>query len=183
LTHENIIEGLFDLSAGIWLLLTLTAFRMVKNGLHLYRINATLLGCLFLFLSIKGGAQENKIMWSFSFPLIALYTLGRKEGLVLSAALYFLVVAVLYAPLNFVHAYAYAAEFKIRFCVVFFLVASLTYIYESVREHSQTNLEGERNKLETEKSKLSRLSSALQEATRHWNSARKGSRGPRSLPR
>jgi two-component system cell cycle sensor histidine kinase/response regulator CckA len=55
-------------------------------------------------------------------------------------------------------------EFKIRFCVAFFLVGSMTYIYESVREHSQTSLEGERNKLETEKFKLADLSRALQKA-------------------
>jgi len=163
LSHGTVVEGIFDLAAGVWLLLTLVAFRVMKHGLKLYRLNAAVLGCLFLFLSIKGGVHGNKLMWSFSFPLITSYTLGRKEGLILTAILYVLTISVLYLPLDFVRVYAYAPEFKIRFCVAFFLVGSLAYIYESVREHSQTNLEGERNKLEAEKFKLAELSATLQE--------------------
>ena len=164
LSRGTIVEGIFDLVTGIWLVLTLFAFRVMEKGLNLYRLNAALLCCLFLFLSIRGGVQGNKLMWAFSFPLIALYTLGRKEGLILTAVHFVLTIGVLYVPLDIVQMNAYAPEFKLRFCVAFFLVGSLTYIYESVREHSQTNLEDERNKLEAEKSKLADLSHALQKA-------------------
>lgn len=164
LSHATIVEGIFDLTAGIWLLFTLVAFRLMENGAIIYRINAALLGCLFLFLSIKGGVQGNKLMWAFSYPLIALYTLGKKEGLIFTAALYILITGFLYFPVNLVYVFSYEPEFKIRFCVAFFLVSSFTYIYESVREHTQSNLEEERNRQETEKFKLAELSVALQDA-------------------
>ncbi len=160
----NLIEGLIDLGAGIWLVFTLVCFRVIKNGTYLFRMNAVLLGTLFLFLTIKGGVHGNKSMWAFSFPLIALYTLGRKEGLILTGILYALTVCLIYVPLESIQVYAYSPEFKIRFCMVFFLVTSMTYIYESVREHTQTNLKGERNKLIAEKAKLAKLSSSLKKA-------------------
>jgi signal transduction histidine kinase len=162
LSHAHLVEGLLDLLAGIWLVLTLVAFRLIRSGEMISRINAALIGCLFLFLSIKGGVQGNKLMWSFSFPLIAFYTLGRREGLISTLLFYSLLIAILYGPWNFVQADAYTPQFKLRFCIAFFLVGSLTYIYESVRAQFQTTLEGERNKLETETSKLAELSDALQ---------------------
>jgi signal transduction histidine kinase/CheY-like chemotaxis protein len=164
LSIGDMIEGLFDLVAGTWLVLTLAAFRVVKNGVYIYRFNAALLGSLFLFLVVQGGIHGYKILWAFSFPLIALYTLGKKEGLILTAVLYVVAIGILYLPQDFVQVYAYPPEFKLRFCVVFFLVGSLTFIYESVREHSQTSLEDERNNLETEKAKLDELSKALRTA-------------------
>lgn len=163
LSHANLLEGLFDLMAGMWLVLTLVAFRLVRNGVKIYRINAALIGCLFLFLSIKGGVQGTKLVWPFSFPLIAFYTLGRREGLISTLLLYSLLISILYLPWNFLQVYAYTPEFKLRFCIAFFLVGSLTYIYESVRAQFQTNLKGERNKLEAETAKLAELSTALQQ--------------------
>lgn len=160
----EVIEGLFDLVACTWLVLTLAVFRVVKNGVYIYRFNAVLLGSLFLFLAVQGGIHGYKILWAFSYPLIALYTLGKKEGLISTAVLYLLAIGILYLPKDFVQVYTYAPEFKFRFCVVFFLVASLTAIYETVREHSQTSLEDERNKLKIEKTKLDELSQALQKA-------------------
>jgi signal transduction histidine kinase len=166
LNHQEIIEGAIDLGAGIWLVITLVAIQLIKNGTNLYRLTAALLGGLFLFLSMKGGVDGNKIMWTFSFPLVAFYTLGKKEGFVSVLVFYFLLIGVLYGNLNFLWVYAYSPQFKIRFCVAFFLVGTLTYIYELVREYSQTSLEDERNKLNAEKSKLAELSGALQKANK-----------------
>ncbi len=163
LSQATLVEGIFDLIAGIWLLLTLVAFRVMADGVYIYRFNATLLGCLFLFLSIKGGVQGNKLMWAFSFPLIAWYTLGKKEGLIFTVILYLLMMGFLYSPVNMGFVFPYAPEFKIRFFVAFFLVGCLTHIYESVREYTQNKLEEERNRQETEKFKLAELSATLQQ--------------------
>jgi signal transduction histidine kinase/CheY-like chemotaxis protein len=103
-------------------------------------------------------------MWSFSFPLLAFYTLGRIEGLLATAILYGIIIGILYLPLDFLEVHVYAKEFKIRFCGAFFLVAAWTYIYESVREAFQANLENKRINLKEEKSKLAELSVALTEA-------------------
>jgi signal transduction histidine kinase/CheY-like chemotaxis protein len=164
LSHANLMEGLLDLAAGIWLIVTLAAFRLMKTAWLVYRANAALIGCLFIYLAIQGGVDGNKLMWSFSFPLLAFYTLGRIEGLLATAILYGIIIGILYLPLDFLEVHVYAKEFKIRFCGAFFLVAAWTYIYESVREAFQANLENKRINLKEEKSKLAELSVALTEA-------------------
>ena len=166
LLRRDVLEGLLDLAAGIWLVASLVAFRFLEKGLIVYRLNTGVLGLLFVFLAAKGGVHGNKLMWAFSFPLVAFYTLGKAEGLVWSGGVLALIAGVLHAPVGVFAHHEYPAELRIRFYVAFFLVASLTYIYESVRERSQTGLERERNELEGEKAKLAELSLALQEANR-----------------
>lgn len=164
LSHASLAEGLSDMAAGIWLILTLIAFRLMRSARLVYRANSILIGCLFVYLAIKGGVHGNKLMWAFSFPLIAFYTLGRKEGLLATAILYALIIGILYLPLDFLQVHVYAEESKIRFCGAFFLVGAWTYIYESVREDFQANLENKRITLKAEKAKLAELSDALTKA-------------------
>lgn len=166
LNHGSIIDGIIDLGAGIWSVVFLFTFPFVKNRLNLYRMNAVLLGALFLFLATSGGIDGNKIMWSFSFPLIAMYTLGKDEGLVLVGTFYIVLIGLLFGHWKFFQVYAYSPVFKIRFCIAFFLIGFLAYIYELIREHSQTRLKDERNKLKAEKEKLAELSSELQKANK-----------------
>jgi PAS domain S-box-containing protein len=162
LLHRNHAEGLLDCIYGLWLAMSLVLFRFVDRGQILYRLNAAFLGLVFLFLAVKGGAGANRMMWVFSFPLIAFYTLGKLEGLVWTSGILGVLVTVMYAPTR-APAHAYEPEFKLRFCAAFFLVSAFSYIYESVREHSQKNLENERNKLRAETTKLASISAKLRE--------------------
>ncbi len=159
LLRGNVVEGLLDLSAGVWLLLSLATLRRMKKGLAVYRLNTAILGLLFIFLAVKGGVHGNKLMWVFSFPLIAFYTLGKKEGAIWNGAVLLLLVGVLYLPGDLVSVHVYAPEFKIRFWVAFFLVSSLTYIYESGREQFQGALEEANRALERGAERLKRAQS------------------------
>lgn len=163
LLRREVLEGLLDLAAGIWLIASLVAFRFLEKGLIVYRLNTGVLALLFVFLAAKGGVHGNKLMWAFSFPLVAFYTLGKAEGLVWTAGVLALIAGVLHAPVGVFTHHEYPGELRIRFYVAFFLVASLTYIYESVRERSQKELERERNELEGEKAKLAELVSERKE--------------------
>jgi PAS domain-containing protein len=156
LIHRNLVEGLLDLWAGVWLLASLAILRVLKRGLVVYRLNTVMLGLLFVFLAVRGGVHGNKLMWVFSFPLIAFYTLGKAEGAIWTVAILLLLLGVLYVPVDLVSVHAYAQEFKLRFCVAFFFVSTLTYIYESVREHSQTGLEEANRALKLSEERLKR---------------------------
>jgi signal transduction histidine kinase/CheY-like chemotaxis protein len=166
LFNHIFLEGCLDLIASLWLIFSVLWLRKMKKGLVIYRTNATLLGLLFLFLVAKGGTGGNKIFWVFSYPLITFYTLGIFEGLFWTTTIFTFILGILFAPLDSPWLHAYNSEFKIRFCVAFFLVSSLTYIYESVRAKSQSSLENERAKLEAEKRKLAATTRSEQAANR-----------------
>jgi signal transduction histidine kinase len=166
LFNHNFIEGCLDIAAGLWLILCILWLRKLKKGLMVYRINTMVLGLLFLYLVAKGGSGGNKIFWVYSYPLIAFYTLGLFEGLLCTTTILAIIIALLFLPLDSRWVYAYGAEFKIRFCVAYFLVASLSYIYESVRAKSQSKLETEHVKLEAEKRKLAATTRSERAANR-----------------
>jgi signal transduction histidine kinase/CheY-like chemotaxis protein len=157
LVRGSVVEGLLDLAAGCWLAASLVAFRFLDRGLVVYRANAAVLGALFVFLAAKGGVDGNKLLWAFSFPLIAFYTLGRAEGIAWTAGLLALLAAVFHAPQALVAHHDYPPEYRIRFYVAFFLVSSLAFLYESARERSQAAVErdaAERVRAEEERRKL-----------------------------
>ncbi len=166
LYHHNFLEGYLDLLASLWLILSFLGLRLTNKGLVIYRINTTLLGLLFLFLAAKGGVEGNKLLWVFSYPLIAFYTLGIPEGLIWTGVVFILCFVMLFSPLAQDWVHAYSLEFKIRFSVAFILVACMTYIYESARRSSQSSLENEQQNLQTEKGKLAQMTHSVQAANR-----------------
>ncbi len=157
----NFLEGWLDMIGGLWLLSSILWLRIAIKGSSIYRINTILLGLLFLFLAAKGGLQGNKLLWMFSFPLIALYTLGIREGLLWIAAVLALNLGVLFFPLDTPWIHNYTLDFKIRFCVAYSLVVSMACIYEYDRQKSQAGLENERQKLESEKRERMELEARL----------------------
>jgi PAS domain S-box-containing protein len=147
-------EGLFDLMAGIGLTLSLVCLRFMVNGQQLYRFNGLLLGSLFLFLLVKGGAQGSRVLWVYIFPLVSFFMLGKKEGFLWSIGLIVLSLILLHMPGTALAAYAYRPQFELRFIISYLLVVSLTYIYESARQSFQDGMADEHQALVAEKEKL-----------------------------
>ncbi len=166
LFHHNPLEGYLDLFASLWLIFSLLGLRMMKKGLVIYRINSTLLGLLFLYLTTKGGLEGHKLLWLFSYPLITFYTLGIPEGLAWTGILFSFCMGIFSWPWDTQWVHAYSLAFKIRFSVAFALVSCMTYIYESARGKYQSSLESEQRNLEAEKQKLAEMTRTVQEANR-----------------
>ena len=162
----NLLEGVLDLIGCLWLVTSLLGLRMINKVLAIYRVNTIILGLLFLFLTTKGGTEGHKLLWMFSYPLIAFYTLGLVEGLIFTTAIFALSLGILFIPVDGLSVHTYSMEFRIRYCVAFVFVTTMTYIYESARRKSQSSLENERNELEAEKKKLAAMTQTVQAANR-----------------
>jgi signal transduction histidine kinase len=162
----NLVEGVLDLIGSLWMVTSLLSLRMMNKGMAIYRANTIFLGLLFLFLTAKGGTEGHKLLWMFSYPLIAFYTLGLIEGLIFTTAVFVLSLGILFLPVDAPWLHTYSLQFKIRYGTAFVLVTTLTYIYESVRRKSQSNLENERLELEAEKKKLAVMTQTVQAANR-----------------
>ncbi len=157
----NLLEGFLDVMGGLWMLGSIFLLRITKKGLPIFRANALLLGLVFLFLAAKGGPGGNKLLWMFSFPLVALYTLGLPEGLLWIGAVLAVNLMILFLPLDTPWIHAYGKDYKIRFCAAYLLVVAMTFVYENERRKSQANLENERNDLEREKKERKELEARL----------------------
>jgi PAS domain S-box-containing protein len=157
LVNADYLEGTLDLAAGITLTVSLVCLRYLKQGLIVYRINITIIGCLFLYFIFMGGAFGSRVLWMYTFPLIALFLLGKREGLLWTLVVFSISVIILFDPSFTVGTFRYGDDVKSRFLVSFMLVTALTYIYESVRQSFQEGMERERAELKEERDKLSHI--------------------------
>jgi len=145
----NILEAVFELIVGIWLLVCLAMLRSPGSIRWIYNSISALVGALFLFLAVDGCVQGTKIYWSFFYPVFTFYIQGKRKGLPWNIIFLVCITAILFNPGDIFPVYAYPREGAVRFIVVFILVSLLSYIYETVRKHTQTVLESEKDKLET----------------------------------
>jgi PAS domain S-box-containing protein len=157
LMSADYMEGILDIAAGVMLTISLVYLRYLQEGLVIYRINIALIGSLFLYFIFMGGDYGSRMLWMYTFPLVALFLLGKKEGLLWTLIVLFLSVIILFDPYSTFGTFHYQYEVKTRFLISFMLVIVLTYIYESVRQSFQEGMERERAELREERDKLSHI--------------------------
>ncbi|TFG37911.1 MAG: PAS domain S-box protein, partial [Syntrophobacterales bacterium] len=148
------MEAAINLAVSATLMVSLYSLRYLKAGLTIYRINLAFLACLFIYNIFVGGANGSRILWVYTYPLIALFLLGKKEGLLHTLVMFLLSLLVIFDPYATFGTFPYANEFKVRFTISFLLVLALTYAYETIRQIFRQELENERYNLSVERDKL-----------------------------
>jgi signal transduction histidine kinase len=98
---------------------------------------------LFWFLVFSGGVNNTAYVWSYTFPLFAMFLLGSKKGL--AANLVFIVPTILFLVVepDWPMATSYPNNLKQRFIPSFVVVLIYAYLFESIREKYYQRLERE----------------------------------------
>ncbi len=155
----GIIQGHYVLSAlillsGAGLSFGLYFLGRLKNGAVVYRINSFLFSILLLYMVAIGGEDGSKILWMYTFPLIALFLLGRSEGLFWTTGVFAFSSVLLFIPLPRFMVHQYPLEFRIRFVTTYVIVAIIAYWFEYLRQTYHAGMTSEALKLEEEKVRL-----------------------------
>jgi MASE6 protein len=143
-----IFASVFGLSVG-WFLI-----RNLKNGIYVYRTNSILFLSLILYMLIIGGDDGSKILWIYTYPLIAFFLLGKKEGLYWNIAVFLIAVILFFLPENLIVNFQYSFSFKIRFIISYLIVSSIAFWFEYFRQQYREGMEVEQSNLEKEKQEL-----------------------------
>lgn len=154
LWRGNLLLCLLVLFSGGGLLAGLMALRRLKDGRIVYRINCLLFGLLIVYMMMVGGESGSKILWMYTFPLIAFFLFGKREGLIWSALIFLVALLNFWGPLKGVTEFIYAPQFKTRFIFTYLIVSAVTYWFESSRFHYRRGLEEQNRVLEEEKQLL-----------------------------
>ncbi|MFP4476045.1 MAG: PAS domain S-box protein [Desulfatibacillaceae bacterium] len=157
----NAFRGLYFQTAGLFLVggFICVAAWYVHAGRRpevAYRVTVGLGAVVFTYALVYGGAHHSYAVWSFVFPFLSFFLLGRREGLAWVLALYAAAFVIMSGILPFAFVNDYPVEFAARFLVSYAVVLALSYFVESVREVLQQSMEKERAELEYERASLSR---------------------------
>jgi PAS domain S-box-containing protein len=155
---------LIDYTLAFLLLLILIYVHRSRNysfGLHATIGFYTILCWYLLFY---GGAYETGYVWYYTYPLIACFGLGARNGAIATAVLTLpaLIFFSLDDPPGIIG--GYTLNFKIRFLSSFLLVSALAYFAENVREKTQFRLEDMNDELKQVVSDLKAAKEKLRQA-------------------
>ncbi len=154
LFQGNLFLCLLILCSGVGLLVGLVLLRNLKKGRRVYRINTILFGALIICMMLVGGESGSKILWMYTFPLIAFFLFGKTEGLCWSGVMLLTTLLVFLSPLQEIIPYGYHQQFKTRFLTTYLIVSSLTYWFEASRLYYKKRLEEKNRTLEEEKERV-----------------------------
>ncbi|MCW8850499.1 MAG: PAS domain-containing sensor histidine kinase [Melioribacteraceae bacterium] len=90
-----------------------------------------MLGSLFLGLLFSAGVDYSGPLWSYLFPISAMFMLGKKKGLYFVLGYLFLAVVVLFIASS---SEIYSFSFKLRFMGSFLATLVVSYYIEYIRE-------------------------------------------------
>jgi len=156
-----IVRGRYPLSLAVfgsalglslgWLLLG-----RLKNGAIVYRFNALLFAVMLGFCAVVGGEAGSMILWIQTFPLIAFFLLGKREGFFWCAGVGLMTLLLMTVELPWFSAFEYHPAFLVRFFLTYIMISSIAYWFENLRQRYRRGMEAERQKLEAEKTLLER---------------------------
>jgi len=173
--------GLYDLARGEYVLSSiifasalglsagLYALGRMERNLIVYRINLVLYCVLLVHMLVGGGEGGSKILWMYTFPFIAFFLIGKREGILWAGGMLLLGAALLMGAVPGLTVYPYPKDFRIRFLTVYAIVAAIAFWFEHFRETYRTGMETKCLELEDEKAKFQESEEGLKKAQQFAN--------------
>jgi signal transduction histidine kinase/ActR/RegA family two-component response regulator len=135
------------LTICLFVLIMLLHIRVPRFNPILYIGFTVFVGIIFLVLLATQFPDPTIALWCFPFPLVALFLLGHKQGLVAVVIFNLAVMGVFFISIQF-HGLNYGHEYSIRYCAVMFVISVISYYYEVSRARSQAHIQAVNQSLE-----------------------------------
>jgi len=162
----NLIAGVFPLallifSAATGLLIGVLLLHLGIAPNAVYRSNSLVFYLLLLYMAALGGADGSKLLWFFTFPLIACFLMGGREGALWTMLLFVSSQPIIWNTFRLDWLHYYPAEFAVRFDLAFLCVATFTYFYERFRYNYRIQVEDQYQLLDAEIKERRKAEAAL----------------------
>lgn len=133
-------------STLIFTVLCLINILLAKHSERGLRISEILFSAeiiaLFVFFIITGTPEGFSVIWVCMLPTSGLLLFGRKNGSILCAALFFLIIFFFQTPVGLgLLQYPYTASFRLRFPMLYVSFYAVSFILETIRALTQKKLE------------------------------------------
>jgi two-component system chemotaxis sensor kinase CheA len=132
LQDGELLKGYFDIGMGF---MTIVGFIVLRTNAPFFisgLLTVIPFMALCMFFVQTGGARGSGILWIYSFPMMAVFLLGSRLGLVLSLCLFVYAALGVFIP-GFT-ARTYPLEFAYRVVGVYILVLACTIVYEYTKQ-------------------------------------------------
>jgi len=133
----NPILSILDLLTATTLTLNLRDASLRKRFNANIKVGIIFISVLYIYLYVSGGIGGTAFVWYFTYPLIACYLLGSRQGGIVSALMCIPVLTLaLIAPSHAFFA-QYSLTFVLRFIAAYVVTCAFAYLFERTRELSE----------------------------------------------
>ena len=129
-----------DLVIALFLLGLLYYLRKKKNHQVVGITGTVTIGIFYVYLVAHGGMGHTAYIWSFTYPLIALFLLGTKKGSWFSLVLLGMIYIIFALGSKVAMVTSYRIDLILRFMPAYFIIYLFALIMEQVRTTVQSRL-------------------------------------------
>jgi len=162
---DNLL-GLMDFSIFLFLVLLFFILRRKKKHEGIALFGAFVIGIYYLFLIAYGGINNATYLWALTYPIIALYLLGKRIGTYYSLSMLLLSIIVFELITKIVNVELYNINLLVRFVSVFMTIFIFAMVAEIIHEIVQERLKESKNELHTTFDKIQKSSTVLADTNR-----------------
>jgi len=164
LLQNALLLGIADLIVACLLATLLIYLHRTGQELAVSRIGISILLFFFCYLFTIGGVKTTSFMWLYTFPLLSLYLLGIRHGIITSSLLFLFCTFFLIFGLLVAGPKVYSLDFALRFIPSFLLVCVLAFLIEKSRNSARKALLDKQNLLAETINELQSKERELEEA-------------------
>ncbi len=138
--------GLLDLLAAVLLSACLFYLRRTGRQRVPISIGIGIMTLLFYYMFFSGGADHTGFLWYYTYPVFTLYIMEKRDGVI--ANLILLVPSFIYLLTLWPdEAPPYSQDFTLRFIPSVLSVFIFSYLFETTRSKTHSNLEAKQQEL------------------------------------
>jgi two-component system chemotaxis sensor kinase CheA len=157
----NIFISISTFSIGVIIIINFFYLRYSLNRIFVSYFVTTTMLLFFFMLYVTGGSLGSAALWMYPFPLIAVFLVGAKSGLIFSLAMIVMAIIAYLTP-DFMVA-EYSADFIKRLLGAFAVVSLFAYVYEYLRDNTQQRLTNTAEKLSLAKKETDNILATVNE--------------------
>jgi signal transduction histidine kinase len=131
--QHAVLLGLVDFVTAVLVAALLLYLYKTGDEPTASRIGVLGIGLLFSILFFIGGVNATAFMWLYTFPLISLYLLGLRQGVITALLLFTFCVGFLVFDISSEVINIYTRDFALRFIPSYLMVCLLAYLVEKSR--------------------------------------------------
>jgi two-component system chemotaxis sensor kinase CheA len=147
----GVFRGAFDICTGGLLLVALLYLRLSRRLDFSAVLSLSAVTLLFYYLLLEGGGDKSGALWIVTYPLIAIFIVGLRPGIVFTIIMFLAILAyvVFDAPIRALLTplmpelakQQYNFNFGLRILFAYILTTALGVFYEAVRQNTQKKFE------------------------------------------
>ncbi|MEE4164704.1 MAG: PAS domain S-box protein, partial [Desulfocapsaceae bacterium] len=135
--QNALVLGWIDFFFAAAFALNLYSARVKKNYQLNILVGIILAMLLYALIYLNGGVNQSAYVWYYTFPFMASFLLGSRQGSVAMLIMTIPVIALMATDLDYPFLARYDLQFEIRFLCSYLLVGIFSYFFEKADENNR----------------------------------------------